>query len=61
MRLSLLLRSPDPRFEDLFCFFYELAMQVYSIARDAIDRIVFAEDVVGGLFVVLVYFGSVLF
>lgn len=61
MTLSLLLRRPNPGFEDMFRFFYELAVEIYGITGNAIGGIVFAEDVVGGLFIVLIYFCGVLF
>lgn len=61
MTLSLLLRSLYPRFKNMFRFFDELAVQIYRIAWHTVGGVVFTENVVGGLFVVLVYFGGVLF
>jgi hypothetical protein len=40
--------------QNLFCLFDELPMQVNGIACDFSDGIVLAEDVLRGLFVVLV-------
>lgn len=61
MALSLLLGCSDPGFEDMFCFFYELAVEIYCVAGDTVGGVVFAEDVVRGLFIVLIYFCGVLF
>lgn len=46
MTLSLLLRRPDPRLKNMFRFFYELAVQVYCVAGDAVGGVVLAEYVV---------------
>lgn len=61
MTLALRLCSTNARFENMFCFFYELAVEIYCVAGDAVGGVVFAEDILGGLFVVLVYFCGVLF
>jgi len=57
--LAGLLRVADALLEDLFGFFNELAVQVDGIRVYAADGVVFAEDVLRGLFVVLVCFGRV--
>ena len=51
----------DPLFEDFFGFFDELAMEIDCIAGDFPYGVVFAKDEFGGLFVVFICFGCVLF
>lgn len=60
MCLAMALRVADSLLKDLFCFFDILAVKVDSVAGDFADGIVLAEDVLGGLLVVLIRFGSVL-
>ena len=59
VRLAVLLGVADALLEDLLGFFDELAVQVDSITVDFADGVVFAEDELGGLLVVLVGFGCV--
>lgn len=59
MRLAILLGVLDALGDNLFCFFDELAVEIYGIAIDAADGIVLAEDIVRGLFVELIGFGGV--
>ena len=59
MSLARLLRVADALFEDLFGFFDELAVQVDGVRVDAADGVVFAENVLRGLFVQFVCFGGV--
>lgn len=62
MKVSLtgLLCILDALGHNLLCLFYKLTVQINGIAIDAADSIVLAEDVIGGLFVVVVCFGGVL-
>jgi hypothetical protein len=56
MALSSLSRDPDPLFQDIFGLFYEQAMEINGITRDTALGVVFSEDVVARLIVVLVHF-----
>ena len=55
MRLPILLCISYPLFQDIFCLFYELSVQVDRVVRDSTGRIVLAEDIVGCLLVELVH------
>jgi hypothetical protein len=57
--LPCLLGVADALFQDLFGFLDELAVQVDGVGVDAADGVVFAENVLGRLFVELVGFGGV--
>jgi hypothetical protein len=59
MRLSVLLGVADALLEDLLGLFDKLAVQVDSVAGDFSYSVVFAEDELRGLLVVLVGFGCV--
>lgn len=59
VRLAVLLGVANTLLEDLLGFFDELAVQVDRVAIDFSNSIVFAEDELGGLLVVLVGFGCV--
>jgi hypothetical protein len=59
MALSSLSRNPDSLFQDIFGLFYEQAVEVNGIARDTTLGVVFPEDVVARLIVVLVHFRCV--
>ena len=61
MRLACGLSVFDPLFQDVFCLFNELSVQVNGVAVDSADGIVLAEDEVGGLLVVLIHHGAVSF
>ena len=54
MQMCLVLRSRllYPRFEDVFCFFHELTVQVYCVSSDTSLGVVFTEDEFGCLLVV---------
>jgi hypothetical protein len=51
MPLPRLLRVPDALLQYLLCFLDELAVQVDGVGVDAADGVVFAENVLRGLFV----------
>jgi hypothetical protein len=51
MPLPRLLRVPDALLQDFFRFLDELAVQVDGVGVHAADGVVFAENVLGGLFV----------
>ena len=53
------LRVPDALLDDILGLFDELAVQVDGVGDDAVERVVLAEDVVGGLVVVGVHHGAV--
>ena len=55
MALSPLSRNPDSLFQDIFSLFYEQAVEINGIARDTALGVVFPEDVVARLVVVLVH------
>jgi hypothetical protein len=59
MRLSVLLGVADALLEDLLGLLDKLAVQIDGVARDFSYSVVFAEDELGGLLVVLVGFGCV--
>jgi len=59
MRLPRLLGVADALLEDLLGLLDELAVQVDGVGVDAADGVVFAENVLGRLFVVVVCFGGV--
>ena len=61
VRLAVLLGVADALLEDLLGLFDELAVQVDGVAVDFADGVVFAEDELGGLLIVLVGFGCVCF
>lgn len=61
MRLPALLRVANALLENLLCFLDELTVQVDCVGVDFAHGVVFAEDEFGGLLVVLVCFGGVLF
>lgn len=61
MRLSMRLGVFDPLLENFFRFFNELAMQIDSVRWYAPFGVILAEDVLGGLAVVLLHFATVLF
>ena len=58
MRLPGLLGVADALLEDLLGLLDELAVQVDGVGVDAADGVVFAENVLGRLFVVVVCFGG---
>ena len=53
MRLVLRSRLLYSRFEDVFCFFYELAVQVYCVSGYASLCVVLEEDEFAGLLIQL--------
>lgn len=61
MRLSMRLSVFDPLLENFFRFFNELAVQIDSVRCYAPFGVILAEDVFGGLAVVLLHFATVLF
>lgn len=61
VRLSILLGVADALLENLLGFFDKLAVQVDGVAVDFANSIVLAENVLGGLLVVLVGFRCVRF
>lgn len=61
MRLPSCFGASYPLLEYVFCFFHELAVQVYGILRNTSWRIVLPEDEVGSLFVVLCHFSAMFF
>ena len=59
MAFSSLSRNPDPLFQNILGFFYEQAVEVNGVARDSALGVVFPEDVVARLTVVLVHLRGV--
>jgi hypothetical protein len=59
MPLACLLGVADALLQNLLCFFDELPVQVDGVGVDAADGVVFAENVLGRLFVEGVGFGGV--
>jgi hypothetical protein len=59
VRLAVLLGVANALLEDLLGLFDELAVKINGVAVDFADGVVFAEDELGGLLVVLVGFGGV--
>lgn len=57
MCLALLLGISDPVLQDILCLLHKLSMQINRVICDSALRIVLAENVIRGLFVVLVHFG----
>ena len=55
MRLPRALRISDPLLEDLLRLLDKLPVQIYRVPVHAAHRIVFPENIVRGLFVVLVH------
>lgn len=58
MRLSCALRVSNPLLQDVLGFLDELSMEIYGVAVDAADGVVFPEDVVGRLLIVLFHHGT---
>ena len=59
MAFSPLSRDPNPLFQHIFGLFYEQAVEVNGITRDSALSVVFPEDVVARLTVVLVHLRGV--
>lgn len=53
------LRVSDALLDDIFGLLDELTVQVDGVGGDAVERVVLAEDVLGGLVVVGVHHGAV--
>lgn len=61
MRLPVLLRIANSRLENVFCLFYKLPVQINRVVRDTPCGIILAEDVIRGLFIVVVHLRRVRF
>lgn len=61
MRLTSLLGISYPLLYYLLCFLHILPVQVYSVAGDLTDSVVFSKDVLAGLLVVRIGLGGMLF
>jgi hypothetical protein len=61
MRLPILLRISNSLLQYLLCFFYKLPMQVNRIVRYPSLGIIFPENIIGSLLVVLIHLRRMLF
>lgn len=59
MAFTSLSRNPNPLFQNILGLFYEQAVEVNGVARDSALGVVFPEDVVARLTVVLVHLRGV--
>jgi hypothetical protein len=59
MAFSSLSRNPDSLFQNILGLFYEQAVEINGIACNTSFRIIFPEDVVARLTIVLVHLGCV--